>query len=137
MRSMMLVLLLAAVAGGCSSDTLGPKQIDGVWLEDIFTPGSSLSLNLVSDGSTISGDGNWCGEALGCGTVAVAGSVNGTAIHLDLTLTEQTPQTGPATVEHFDGTVTLVNTLDGTLSSDPPGSTSQHVVFRHPASDPV
>ncbi|MGH7651176.1 MAG: hypothetical protein ACREMS_04975 [Gemmatimonadaceae bacterium] len=137
MRSAMLVMLLVAVAAGCSSDTLGPKQIDGIWLEDIFTPGSSLDMNLVSSGSTISGDGTWCGEALGCGTVAVTGTVNGNAVHLDLTLTEQTPQTGPTVVEHFDGTVTLVNTLDGTLSNDPPGISSQHVVFRHPAVDPV
>ncbi|HZE08992.1 MAG TPA: hypothetical protein VE110_09590 [Gemmatimonadaceae bacterium] len=136
MRSVLSVLLLVAVVG-CSSDTLEPKQLDGVWVQDFFAPGSSLSLNLVSSGSTISGDGNWCGEALGCGTVAVTGTVNGKDIHLDLALTEQTPQVGPTALEHFDGTLTLVNTLDGALSSDPSGVFSQHVVFRRPPTDPV
>ncbi|MGH7605189.1 MAG: hypothetical protein ACRENK_14500 [Gemmatimonadaceae bacterium] len=137
MRSVMSVLLLVAVAGGCSSDVLGPKQVDGVWTQDFSEAGSSLAMNLVSNGSTISGAGNWCGEAIGCGNVAVTGSVNGNAVHLDLTLTQQAPQTGPPGVEHFDGTLTLVNTLDGTLSSDPPGVSSEHAVFRHPPSDPV
>jgi hypothetical protein len=130
-------LLLGVVALGCGADTTSPARLDGVWLEDFTVPGSFLTLNLTSTGSSISGDGSWCGEALGCGTVAIAGSTNGNAVHLDLTLTQQTPQVGPGTVEHFDGRLTLVNSLDGTLSSDPPGVSSAHVVFHHPPTDPI
>jgi len=137
MRSVVSVLLLVAVAGGCGSDLAARKSFDGFWTEDIVTPGSSLTISLVSNGSAISGPGSWCGEALGCGDVAVSGSVNGNAVHLDLALTERTPQTGPAGIEHFDGTLTLLDTLEGTLSNDPPGVSSRHVVFRRLATDPV
>jgi len=56
-------------------------------------------------GSMISGGGNWCGEAGPCGTVTVTGTVNGDAVHLDLTYTAQLPITRPDVDPAFRRTI--------------------------------
>jgi hypothetical protein len=123
MRSVMLVRLLALVliANGCS-DPIGPDSIRGKWSQDFTVPGSAFEMDLNVMGSTISGAGDWCGEAGPCGIVAVTGTVNGASVHLDLSFTAQFPQIGPTTLSHFDGRLTSARSLRGSIVRDvPPG----------------
>ena len=137
MRFVMSMALLCVVLAGCASDTAPfPTSIDGPWSEDFSVPGSFLTMHLTSSGASVTGTGNYCGEAGPCGTVSVAGTVNGSAVHLDLTLTQQQPTTGVTTVEHFDGAFRSAYTIVGTETSDS-GSGVYTVTFRHPVIDPV
>ena len=137
MRFAMSVALLCVVLGGCSSDTAPfPTSIDGPWSQDFSMPGNFFTMQLTSSGSSVSGTGNYCGEAGPCGTVSVAGTVNGSAVHLDLTLTQQQPTAGVTTVEHFDGAFSGPYTLVGTETSEG-GSGALTVTFRHPVVDPI
>ena len=121
MRSVKSVLLLAVVVGACSN-TLSPGFIEGKWAQEFSIPGSSFEMQLTANGGTISGSGDWCAEAGPCGTVAVMGTVNGSAVHLDQTFTPTMPPgiSGPS-LQHFDGRFTSVRLLEGTLSVDSQG----------------
>jgi hypothetical protein len=116
MRLAMSVLFLGFVTVGCS-DAFGPDTIDGNW-SHVTVPGSSLSMVLTRSGSTVSGPGNWCGEALGCGTTTVTGTVSGNKVHLVTTF-----DTGQ--VETFDGAFTSVNSLKGSAIDHTPGGPPQ------------
>jgi hypothetical protein len=134
MRSVRSVWLLALLAMGCSGAErfVGPTSINGSWAEGFSVPGSFLGLDLTSTGSTVSGTGDYCGEAGPCGTVSVAGTIDGLAVHLDLTFTEQVPRVGQTTTEHFDGQFTSFNVIEGSIATDTPGQvpgkTSYHRV---------
>src|ERR1700719_2936153 len=111
-RSVWLVVLFAT---GCSGADrfVGPASIDGKWAESFSIAGNFLNMDLTSTGSTVSGSGNYCGEAGPCGLLGVAGTIDGIAVHLDLTFNEQVPLAGPAMVEHFDGQFTSASVLSG------------------------
>ena len=130
MGSVKSVLLLALVVGGCSSDTFGPESIAGAWAEDFSVPGSSFAMTLGTSGSTISGDGNWCGEAGPCGITTVTGTINGLLVHLDFVVTPQFPQAGAARIQHFDGQLTSSHTLRGSISFEPPGPVGEITFHR-------
>jgi hypothetical protein len=117
MRLVMSVLLVSAVASACSS-TLEPATLDGKWTQTSTVPGNSFDMTLATSGLNVSGSGEWCGEALGCGTLTVTGAVNGDAIHLDIVL-----NTG--VVDHFDGRINLFGTLEGSLLEVVPGGLPQ------------
>jgi hypothetical protein len=126
MRSLRLVWLVAALAMGCSGAEpfLGPASIDGRWGHPgISVPGNFFEMDLTSTGSTVSGSGSYAGEAGPFGTLAVAGTVDGLVVHLDLTFSEQLPRAGNTTIEHFDGHFTSTNVLEGSITSDTPGQT--------------
>lgn len=118
-RSMCVVLLLSVA--GCSASLTGVFPIDGSWAEVESIPGNALTMTLTSSGSSVTGSGAFAGEAGPSGTVAVTGSTSGSAVHLDLVLTQSAPFTGPATRERFDGKVGATK-LRGTLT-DVTGST--------------
>lgn len=132
MRSVLSVLCVAVALVACHSDDLGPRRIDGVWSEAFDNPGSFLIMNLTLNGSSVSGVGNWCGEAGPCGTLGVTGTLQSTAVHLDLMFTQQIPTPDTMTVSHFDGELTLAQSLEGTLTSK--GKPGVHVTFRRPPS---
>jgi hypothetical protein len=123
MRSVRSVFLLALLAVGCSGAEpfTGPASINGRWAEPFSIAGSFLGFELTSTGSTVSGSGNFAGEAGPFGTLAVAGTVDGIAVHLDLTFTEQAPRAGNTTTEHFDGQFTSANVIEGSIATDPSG----------------
>jgi hypothetical protein len=119
MRSVVSVFLVVLVAGGCS-DSVGPGSIAGKWAEDFSYPGSSFEMDLVSTGSTISGNGSWCGEAGPCGIVTVSGTITGIDVHLNFASTAQFPQVGPVVNSHFDGRLTSLTNLRGAIVLDAP-----------------
>jgi hypothetical protein len=133
MRSLRSVWLVALLAMGCSGAELflGPATIDGRWDGDALSvPGNSFEMDLTSTGSTVSGSGLYSGEAGPFGTLAVAGTVDGLVVHLDLTFTEQLPRAGHTMMEHFDGQFTSPNALEGSITSDTPGQTPGRVSYR-------
>jgi hypothetical protein len=113
LMSVTSVFLLAVAGIGCS-DSIGPQSIVGLWDENNSPAGSSLSLSLALNGSTVSGRGSWCGEALGCGSTSTTGTAMGDKIHLVTTFDN-------GRIESFDGTLTSTNTLAGSVRdiSDP------------------
>jgi hypothetical protein len=121
-------------AVGCSGADpfVGPATIDGKWAESFSIAGNFLNMDLSSTGSTVSGTGNYCGEAGPCGLLDVAGTINGIAVHLDLTFNEQVPRAGHAMVGHFDGQFTSASVLSGSITTDVTGQvtgqTSYHRV---------
>jgi hypothetical protein len=108
MRLAMSALFVGIAVLGCS-DSTAPVAIDGLWTS-VTVPGSSLSMVLTRNGSSVSGPGTWCGEALGCGTTAVGGNVSGNRIQILTVFDTQM-------IESFDGTFTSANTLEG-LATD-------------------
>jgi hypothetical protein len=107
------VFMLAVAANGCS-DSIGPQSIVGLWVEDNSPAGNSLDMVLTLKGSAISGQGSWCGEALGCGLTTVTGTATGNKIHLVTTFDS-------GVVETFDGAFTSTNAIAGSKTETPPG----------------
>jgi hypothetical protein len=133
MRSLRSVWLVAALAMGCSGAEpfLGPASIDGRWGDPgTSVPGNSFEMDLTSTGSAVSGNGSYAGEAGPFGTLAVAGTVQGLVVRLDLTFTEQAPRPGHTTIEHFDGRFTSASVLEGSITSDTPGQAPAPASYR-------
>jgi hypothetical protein len=130
LMSIASMLLLGVVANGCS-DSVGPESIVGLWDMTGNLPGSSRDMVLALNGSTVSGQGSWCGEALGCGTTTVTGTATGDKIHLVTTFDD-------GRVEKFDGRLTSTNSLVGrALSTAPPEVLSSPQSFRRLTEDPI
>jgi hypothetical protein len=130
LMSIASMLLVGVVANGCS-DSVGPESIVGLWDMTGNLPGSSRDMVLALNGSTVSGQGSWCGEALGCGTTTVTGTATGDKIHLVTTFDD-------GRVEKFDGRLTSTNSLVGrALSTAPPEVLSSPQSFRRLTQDPI
>ena len=131
MRSVRSVWLFALLAMGCSGAEpfMGPASIDGGWAEPFSIAGSFLGFDLTSTGSTVSGSGNYAGEAGPFGTLSVAGTVDGIAVHLDLTFTEQAPRVGHTMIEHFDGVFTSFDVIEGSIATDTPGQVPGQISY--------
>jgi hypothetical protein len=106
------LLLLGVVANGCS-DPVGPESIVGLWDLTDTVPGNSQEMLLALNGSTVTGTGSWCGEALRCGTTTVTGRATGDKIHLVTTFDS-------GHVETFDGRLVSANSLVGSAAVSPP-----------------
>ena len=132
MRLVRSVLLLALFATGCSGADpfVGPATIDGKWAESFSIAGNFLNMDLSSTGATVSGTGNYCGETGPCGLLAVAGTIDGIAVHLDLTFNEQVPRAGHAMIEHFDGQFTSASLLAGSITNDAAGQVVGQTSYR-------
>jgi hypothetical protein len=116
-------LVLAVAANGCS-DSIGPESIVGLWEMDNSPAGNSLQISLVLNGSAVSGQGSWCGEALGCGSTSTTGTAMGNRFHL--VTTEDNGVT-----ETFDGSLTSTNSLAGSVRESSSGGEIQ---LPHPQS---
>jgi len=108
MRLLMSVVsgLVLALAVNACSDSISPQSIVGLWAEDNSPAGNSLEITLALNASVISGQGAWCGEALGCGLTSTTGTATGDKIHLVTTFDN-------GRIETFDGTLKSTNTLAG------------------------
>jgi hypothetical protein len=130
LMSIASMLLVGVVANGCS-DSVGPESIVGLWDMTGNLPGNSRDMVLALNGSTVSGQGSWCGEALGCGTTTVTGTATGDKIHLVTTFDD-------GRVDKFDGRLTSTNSLVGrALSTAPPEVLSSPQSFRRLTQDPI
>jgi hypothetical protein len=127
-RSVCLVGLFAIACSG-ADPFVGPASIDGKWAENFSIAGNFLNMDLSSTSSTVSGSGNYCGEAGPCGLLGVAGTIDGIAVHLDLTFNEQVPRAGHAMIEHFDGQFTSASVLEGSIATDTPGQAPGHTSY--------
>jgi hypothetical protein len=105
MRLLMSVLVLAVTASGCSG-SVDPQLLDGVWSQDFVVAGSGQDMTLSLSGSNVSGTGSWCGEAIGCATTTVAGTISMNKVHLVTTFSNGRVQT-------FDGHLVSANSLTG------------------------
>jgi hypothetical protein len=126
MRSALSVLCLV-IAVGCSS-AVGPGTIDGRWSQDGEPPGNSFEMDLVANGSTISGSGTWSGEACCSGTLAVNGTFNKGAVHLDIIQTVASATGGATVTSRFDGKLVL-GRLVGTLTVRDPANLNNEVSY--------
>jgi hypothetical protein len=107
MRSAMLVAVLAFALGGCSSNTAPSlSQLDGRWSEVYTIAGFSTTMDLRTIGTTVSGVGEWCGEALRCGTLTVTGALKDNTLHLALSFDN-------GNVLTFDGRMSGIDSLVG------------------------
>lgn len=107
LMSVTSVFLLVVAANGCS-DSIGPESIVGLWEMDSSPAGNSLEMLLALNGSTVSGQGSWCGEALGCGSTSTTGTAMGNRFHLVTTEDNGVIQT-------FDGSLTSSSSLAGSV----------------------
>jgi hypothetical protein len=123
LMSVTSVFMLAVAANGCS-DSIGPESIDGLWEVDNSPAGNSLQISLVLNGSAVSGQGSWCGEALGCGSTSTTGTAMGNRFHLVTTEDNGVTQT-------FDGSLTSTNSLSGSVRES---STGGQIQLPHPQS---
>ena len=126
-------MLLLVVAAGCSN-IFAPAGINGRWTQTLLPPGSSLEMDLVTHGSTVSGTGTWSGEACCFGSLEVTGTIHHGAVHLDITQTIQAGApgtTGSTIISHFDGRIIVGQLLRGTLKPDPDpaNETGQEVTY--------
>jgi hypothetical protein len=130
LMSVTSVFVLAVGAIGCS-DSVGPGSIVGLWDENSSPAGNSLEILLALNGSAVSGQGSWCGEALGCGSTSTTGTAMGNKIHLVTTFDN-------GRVETFDGTLTSTNSLAGSVRdiSDPQIELPHAQSFHRVANDP-
>jgi hypothetical protein len=117
MRLVRLVLLLVVAGSACSDPVVGGSVV-GSWAQVQTIPGSSLAIDLVQDGSSVSGDGTWCGEALRCGTLTVSGTNSGTTVRLDITLDS-------GSILHFGGKLRTFSTIEGSSIWETPGQQPQ------------
>ncbi|HEY1951789.1 MAG TPA: hypothetical protein VGG76_03195 [Gemmatimonadaceae bacterium] len=120
MRSVLSVLALALALGGCSgSDVIvNPAQdIVGTWEENFTIAGSGQDIVLALNGNVISGTGNFCEEALTCGSLAVSGTLSGNQVQMSLTFTALSPPMGNPSTLTFIGKLTSPTTLSGTLGT--------------------
>jgi hypothetical protein len=122
MRSVLLVL---AGLVGCSN-TFAPQALSGDWAKAAQVPGSFWDMTLAVNGSSITGGGETCGEALACSTFAVNGTVDDNGdVRMDFTYPN-------SRVEHFAGKVWfdgLRGTVTDNMPSLPPGPVGYAVVF--------
>lgn len=117
MRLVMSALLVGAAVAACSS-TLDPAVLAGTWSRMEPIPENSSAMTLTTSGSSISGSGTWCGEALGCGALTVTGKAIGGTILLDIVYSN-------GRIEHFDGRIRGLTTLEGSVQGEFPGQPPQ------------
>ena len=118
MRLALSVLLMGAAMSACSSSVDLNPTVVGKWDQANEPPGNSVEMTLATSGSSISGAGTWCGEALRCGVISVSGMVNGDAIQLDIVYDS-------GLIEHFDGRINLLGIIDGSEIGSIPGEPPQ------------
>ena len=112
-RHFLLALGLLAFAACSDGLSLAPDAANGRWVAVDEMPGMSLHLILIEQSGSISGVGDWTGEAILGGDVTATGQRSGRDVVLDLTFRHLdngvpvgTPFTG-----HYTGAFTSVNDI--------------------------
>jgi hypothetical protein len=120
-RTRYLATLGLALLSACGDSlSLGPDALTGRWVAVNEAPGMSLHIILITRNDSVTGSGDWTGEAILGGDVTATGQVSGRFVSLDLTfdhLYNGVP-TGTPFTEHFDGAFTSTNDIEGTTTQD-------------------
>src|SRR6476646_11618197 len=120
-RTRYIAMLALALLSSCGDGlSLGPNALDGRWFAVDEAPGMSLHLILLTHSNSVTGSGDWTGEAILGGDVTATGQVNGRFVALDLTfehLINGVP-TGMPFTEHFAGAFTSNNDIEGTSTQN-------------------
>ncbi len=124
MRVSLLASLVLLTAVGCGHSILSSStSLDGQWAWQFNAnpAGSSVSLSLTSEGSTVSGTGTICGVGPACspGAVTITGQSTGTSVQLTI-------RDGVGFVATYTGHFMGPNELEGTWVE---GSASNVVIF--------
>ena len=122
---LILVIFSAVILAACGRATAElhstADQLNGTWARVPFEgapPGSGLTLELTTNGSSISGTGSWHGEAGPSGSIAATGHLVGDdQVTLDITLIQLVNgvEQGRST-EQFVGHLTSRTDLEGTTT---------------------
>jgi hypothetical protein len=116
-----LAALALALVSSCGDGlSLGPNALNGRWVSVDQAPGMSLHIILLTHSDSVTGSGDWTGEAILGGDVTATGQVSGRLVALDLAfehLNNGVP-TGTPFTEHFAGAFTSNNDIEGTTTQD-------------------
>ena len=118
-RKRYLAILGFALLSACGDTlSLGPDALNGRWVAVNEAPGMSLHIILITQNDSVTGSGDWTGEAILGGDVTATGQVNGRFVSLDLTFDhlDNGVPTGTPFTEHFDGEFTSNNDIQGTTT---------------------
>src|SRR4029077_7946654 len=121
-RTRYVATLGLALLSACGGDrlSLGPDALNCRWVAVNEAPGMSLHLLLVTQNESVTGSGDWTGEAILGGDVKAAGQVTGRFVSLDLAFEplDNGIATGTPFAEHFDGAFTSNNDIEGTTTQN-------------------
>ncbi|HKW10740.1 MAG TPA: hypothetical protein VJO33_10190 [Gemmatimonadaceae bacterium] len=116
-----LAALALALVSSCSDGlSLGPNAINGRWVSVDQAPGMSLHIIFLTHSDSVTGSGDWTGEAILGGDVTATGQVSGRLVALDLTFEHRNNGVpiGTSFTEHFAGAFTSNSDLEGTTTLD-------------------
>ena len=122
MTNRRLLALLGALGmsyGAACADPAGPAAaLDGRWSH--FDPAMRYTMTLATDANTVSGSGEWSGEACCTGSIAVRGAFDGgiVAFDLDFIATAGGLRPPPPFSQHFEGRLVRGDSLSGTLTAN-------------------
>jgi hypothetical protein len=113
-----LCLLAALLAAGCWDSTRPPAALEGDWTH--FSPGFNYNMTLMTDANTITGVGQWRGEACCEGKVEVHGTGDASTVELDLDFvaTQGALQLPAPFSQHFTGHLVGSDSLTGFLTTN-------------------
>ena len=112
-----LCLLAAMLGAGCSDSTSPRAALDGSWSH--FDPAFRYGMTLTTNESTLTGAGQWSGEACCVGTVVAHGTVDDEFVdfELDFVATQGGLQLPAPFSQHFTGRRIGSDSLDGVLTA--------------------
>jgi hypothetical protein len=114
------LVCVASITGCNGSEFISPApvMVSGTWTRLDEPPGSGEQWMLSLNGSTISGDGSWTGEACCAGTLSISGRTSSDSLHLDVAYLPTSPQVRPTFHLHFDGGLSSPTLMQGMASDD-------------------
>ena len=130
-NALRFVAVLAIGTAVACGDTVAPVTADaivGTWgrANQVVTPGEWLYFTLARNNVTVTGSGNWAGEAAPFGKVSVDGTIVSDSVHLTLTFTYDTLFHGLAPYHAvFDGRFASTLSLVGSITYDGQSKTSE------------
>jgi hypothetical protein len=107
--SLVKAILVSSMLLGCSDPTSSEiaSSLNGDWEQRLDPPEGFFGFRLASNGTNVSGDGAFAGEAGPEGSSNITGSVSGTHVDLDFVLVTELPAGNPPRTVHFTGQLVL------------------------------
>jgi hypothetical protein len=107
--SLVKTILVSSMLLGCSDPTSSEiaSMLNGDWKLRHDPPEGFFGFGLTSNGTDVSGDGAFVGEAGPEGSSSITGSVSGTHVDLDFVLVTELPEGNRTSTVHFTGQLVL------------------------------